>query len=383
MMKNLRRNLPVPAPALQFAGGEPTVSKNLPQYIRWAKELGFRHVQIASNAIRIGNSLDYAKELVDAGLSAIYMQFDGLTPEPYLAARGTNLLPVKLQAIENCRQLGLDAIILVPTVVRGVNDDQLGRIVEFAVENRDVVRCVNFQPVSITGRIDYQQRQAMRITVPDVVHRIEEQTKGKIPISAWFPVPAMMPVGRALGLIKGIPQLELSAHFACGMATFLYIDDDGHYEPITNLIDVDKFLELLSQISDLYADGKTAASKRAKAKLLGGVRHIKRKGIIKDLLGAFLNRGDYESLAKFMHHIVMLGIMHFQDPYNFDLERVQHCDVNYAVPDGRIVPFCTMNTIHRSRIEQKFGMPVKEWRKTRNPSQFEEESITKPFSAKA
>jgi hypothetical protein len=311
------------------------------------------------------------------------MQFDGLTPEPYLAARGTNLLPVKLQAIENCRQLGLDAIILVPTVVRGVNDDQLGRIVEFAVENRDVVRCVNFQPVSITGRIDYQQRQAMRITVPDVVHRIEEQTKGKIPISAWFPVPAMMPVGRALGLIKGIPQLELSAHFACGMATFLYIDDDGHYEPITNLIDVDKFLELLSQISDLYADGKTAASKRAKAKLLGGVRHIKRKGIIKDLLGAFLNRGDYESLAKFMHHIVMLGIMHFQDPYNFDLERVQHCDVNYAVPDGRIVPFCTMNTIHRSRIEQKFGMPVKEWRKTRNPSQFEEESITKPFSAKA
>ncbi len=208
MMKNLRRNLPVPAPALQFAGGEPTVSKNLPQYIRWAKELGFRHVQIASNVIRIGNSLDYAKELVDAGLSAIYMQFDGVTPEPYLAARGTNLLPVKLQAIENCRKLGLDAVILVPTVVRGVNDDQLGRIVEFAVENRDVVRCVNFQPVSITGRIDYEQRQAMRITVPDVVHRIEEQTNGKIPISAWYPVPAMMPVGRALGLIKGVPQLS-------------------------------------------------------------------------------------------------------------------------------------------------------------------------------
>jgi len=382
MMRNLRRNLPVPAPALQFAGGEPTVSKHLPQYIRWAKELGFRHVQIASNAIRIGNSLEYARELVDAGLSAIYMQFDGVTPEPYVAARGTNLFPVKIKAIENCRQLGLDAIILVPTVVRGVNDDQLGRIVEFAVENRDVIRCVNFQPVSITGRIDYDKRQEMRITVPDVIHRIDEQTKGKIPVSAWYPVPAMMPVGRALGLMKGVPQLELSAHFACGMATFLYVEDNGEYEPITNLIDVDKFLELLSDVSDLYADGKTAASKRAKAKLLGGIRHIKKKGIIKDLLGAFLNRGDYETLAKFMHHIVMVGIMHFQDPYNFDLERVQHCDVNYAVPDGRIVPFCTMNTIHRSRIEQKFGMTLPEWRKTRSPNQVEEESLTKPYASK-
>ena len=382
MMKNLRRNMPVPAPALQFAGGEPTVSRHLPQYIRWAKEVGFRHVQIASNAIRVGNSLEYTRELADAGLSTIYMQFDGVTPEPYLAARGTNLLPLKLKAIENCRQVGLDSIVLVPTVVRGVNDDQLGRIVEFAVEHCDVIRCVNFQPVSITGRIDHEKRQQMRITVPDVIHKIEEQTKGKIPVTAWYPVPAMMPVGRALGLIKGTPQLELSAHFACGMSTFLYIDDKGNYEPITNLMDVDKFLELLSEISNLYADGKTAASKRAKAKLIAGLRHVKRKGIVKDLVGAFLNRGDYESLATFMHHIVMIGIMHFQDAYNFDLERVQHCDVNYAVPDGRIIPFCTMNTIHRSRMEKKFGMPVREWRQSRTPSQLEEESISKPYSAK-
>ncbi|MHA1735022.1 MAG: radical SAM protein, partial [Candidatus Thorarchaeota archaeon] len=133
MMKNLRSNLPVPAPALQFAGGEPTVSKYLPQYIRWAKEIGFRHVEIASNAIRIGKSEDYARELKEAGLSTIYMQFDGVTPEPYMEARGTNLLPIKLQAIENCRKVGLDSIVLVPTVVRGVNDDQLGKIIEFAI----------------------------------------------------------------------------------------------------------------------------------------------------------------------------------------------------------------------------------------------------------
>ena len=381
MMKNLRSNLPVPAPALQFAGGEPTVSKHLPQYIKWAKQLGFRHVQIASNVIRIGKSKEYLQELRDAGLSTIYMQFDGVTPEPYLAARGTNLLPLKKQAVQNAREVGMESLVLVPTVVRGVNDHQLGGIIEFAVENRDVVRCVNFQPVSITGRIDHDARKEMRITIPDAIHLIEEQTGGRIPATEWYPVPSMMPVGRALGLIKGGPDLELSSHFACGMATFIYIEDDGDYRPITDLIDVDKFLVLLEEIANLYADQARGASKRAKAKLAAGARHIKKKGLIKDLLGAFLNRGDYESLAKLMRRIIMVGMMHFMDPYNFDLERVQHCDINYSVPDGRIIPFCAMNTIHRSRIEEKFSKPIEEWRRGHKPSPVEEESITKPYSS--
>ncbi len=381
MLKNLRSNLPVPAPAVQFAGGEPTVSKNLPQYIKWAKQLGFRHVQIASNAIRIGKSKEYLQELRDAGLSTIYMQFDGVTSGPYLAARGTDLLPLKKQAIQNAREVGMESLVLVPTVVRGINDDQLGDIIQFAVDNRDVVRCVNFQPVSITGRIDHEARHEMRITIPDAIHLIEKQTGGKIPASEWYPVPSMMPVGRALGLIKGGPELELSSHFACGMSTFIFIDEDGSYKPITEVINVDKFLVLLEEIANLYADQKSAAGARAKAKLAAGARHIKKKGILKDLLSAFLNRGDYDSLAQFMRRIIMLGMMHFQDPYNFDLERVQHCDVNYAVPDGRIIPFCTMNTIHRSRIEEKFSKPIDEWRKGHKPTQVEEESISKPFTS--
>ncbi|MFX1264222.1 MAG: tetraether lipid synthase Tes [Promethearchaeota archaeon] len=380
MMRNLRSNKPVPAPALQFAGGEPTVSKHLPQYIKWAKELGFRHVQIASNAIRIGKNKEYFQELRDAGLSTVYMQFDGVTPGPYLEARGTDLLPVKKQAIQNAREIGMESLVLVPTVVRGINDDQVGDIIEFAVENRDVIRCVNFQPVSITGRIDHDARTEMRITIPDVIHLIEEQTGGKIPADVWYPVPAMMPVGRALGLMKDTPQLELSTHFACGMSTFIYINEDGSYEPITNLIDVSKFLVLLEDIANLFAEEKRGASKRAKAKLAAGARHIKRKGIIKDLLSAFLNRGDYESLAKFMRRIIMIGLMHFQDPYNLDLERIQHCDVNYSAPDGRIIPFCTMNTIHRSRLEEKFSQPLDEWRSRHKPSQVEEDSISKPYN---
>jgi uncharacterized radical SAM superfamily Fe-S cluster-containing enzyme len=200
---------------------------------------------IASNAIRIGKSKAYLQELRDAGLSTVYMQFDGVTPEPYIAARGSNILPVKKQAILNAREIGMHSLILVPTVVRGVNDDQVGKIIDFAVENRDVVRGVNFQPVSITGRINHDARKEMRITIPDVIKLIEEQTGGQIPASEWYSVPSMLPLGRGLGLMQNTPQFELSAHFACGMSTFIYITDDGSYRPITDMMDVDKFIDLL------------------------------------------------------------------------------------------------------------------------------------------
>ncbi len=380
MMRNLRRNLPVTTPAIQFAGGEPTVSKHLPLYIKWAKQLGFSNVQIASNAIRIGKSKAYLQELRDAGLSTVYMQFDGVTPEPYIIARGSNILPVKKKAIKNVREVGDLSLILVPTVVRGVNDDQVGKIIEFAVENRDVVRSVNFQPVSITGRINHDARKEMRITIPDVIKLIEEQTEGRIPAAEWYSVPSMTPLGRGLGFMQNTPQIELSAHFACGMSTFIYINDDGSYRPITDLMDIDKFIDLFVNISNLYADKKKGASKRAKAKLAAGIRHFKDIGVLKKLLKAFLKTGDYLTLSNFMNHVIMIGMMHFQDPYNVDLERVQHCDINYAVPDGRIIPFCTMNMIHRSRVEKKFSVPVDEWRRKRKPSQMEEDSITKIYT---
>ena len=380
MMRNLRRNLPVCPPALQFAGGEPTVSRHLPQYIKWAKELGFNYVMIASNAIRIGKNKAYLQELCDAGLSTIYMQFDGVTPEPHIVTRGSNILPIKKQAMQNAREVGDLSIVLVPTVVRGVNDDEIGKIIDFAVENRDVVRGVNFQPVSITGRIDQDARKKMRITIPDVIKLIEEQTGGQIPASEWFTVPSMMPLGRGLGFMQNTPQLELCTHFACGMSTFIYIDDDGSYRPITDLMDIDKFIDLFVDISNLYADKKKGASKRARVKLATGIRYVKDKGMLSRLTKAFLKTGDYLTLSDFMNHVIMIGMMHFQDVWNFDLERVQHCDINYAVPDGRIIPFCTMNTIHRSRVEKKFSVPVDEWRARHKPSKIEEDSITEFYA---
>jgi len=73
--------------------------------------------------------------------------------------------------------------------------------------------------------------------------------------------------------------------------------------------------------------------------------------------------GSYEALGDLHRRMLMISSMHFMDPYNFDLERVQRCCIHYAVPDGRIIPFCTMNSIHRPRVEKQLGIPLDEWKR--------------------
>ena len=110
----------------------------------------------------------------------MYLQFDGITEKPYIAARGFNALPIKLQAFENFRKANLTSVVLVPTLVRSINDDQVGDIIRFGVNNLDIVRGINFQPVSFAGRIDIEELEKMRITIPDFVKLVEEQTNGEI-----------------------------------------------------------------------------------------------------------------------------------------------------------------------------------------------------------
>jgi uncharacterized radical SAM superfamily Fe-S cluster-containing enzyme len=352
MMRRFRDNLPVPCPGIQFTGGEPTLNENLDIYIRWAKELGFNHVMVATNGLKFADDDGYVRNLVEAGLNTVYLQFDGVRPETNIRARGRNILPDKLKALDRCREAGLDGVILVPTVANGLNDDQLGDIVRFALDNRDVVKCINFQPVSVTGRIDHNARKGMRVTIPDVIRLIEEQTGGLVRKSDWYPISSMLPLGRAIGLMKGRPELELSAHYACGMATFLVFDEEGTPRPITEIIDLERFLVALGDVCDLYAQGRLFAGIRSRMKLSLALRHLKEKAFARDVISRLLRRGDYDSLASFMDGVMMLGMMHFMDPWNLDLERLRSCDIHYGTPDGRIIPFCAYNNIHRSEVEK-------------------------------
>jgi uncharacterized radical SAM superfamily Fe-S cluster-containing enzyme len=208
--------------------------------------------------------------------------------------------------------------------------------------------------VSFTGRINQEERQKMRITIPNAIHLVEKQTEGQIKAEDWYPVASMMGVGRVLGLIRGLSMFELHAHPACGMATFLFVEDDGTYYPITQVVDLEKLLEILEEICELYAEGKRFAGLRSKLKLAGFLKHIRKRNFMSPIISSFLRSGTYSSLKAFMNKVIMLGMMHFQDAFNIDLDRVQHCGINYATPGGRIIPFCTYNTIHRNAVEATF-----------------------------
>ncbi|UCE29279.1 MAG: radical SAM protein, partial [Candidatus Bathyarchaeota archaeon] len=216
MLENFRQNRPVPAPALQFSGGEPTIRKDLFELIGIAKELGFEHVEINTNGLRLAQSVEYCRGLKEAGISTVYLQFDGLTSDVYEFTRGSNLLDKKMKAIENCRKAGIVSIVLVVTLVKGVNDHQLGDIIRFAAENFDIIRCVNVQPVSLCGRLPEKERAKMRITIPDFMKLVEEQTEGKIKASDFYPVPIVVPISKAIGALKDKRYVEFTAHPHCG-----------------------------------------------------------------------------------------------------------------------------------------------------------------------
>ncbi len=378
MMELLRSETP-PCPAVQFAGGEPTIREGFVEIVRLAREVGFAHVQVATNGIALAKSEQFCRRLREAGLHTVYLQFDGVTEEPYRVLRGIPALKTKLRAIENCRRGGLKSVVLVPTLVRGVNDGQVGDLVRFAAKNLDAVKGVNVQPVAFEGRVEAGERKERRITIPDFINLLEEQTGGEIPRESFYPVPFVVPVSRFVEAWKGVPQLELSVHPHCGAATYVFVED-GRFKPITEFLDVEGFMEFLkeranemsssgSRVSKSGVDkSRVGKSRVGKIKAVAGLVSALRKFVDKakmpegvdplGLLAGVLKIGSREALAEFHRKALFIGAMHFQDAYNFDLERVKRCGIHYATPDRRIIPFCSYNAIHRPAVEKAFSVPL-------------------------
>ncbi len=361
MMELLRSEMP-PCPAVQFAGGEPTIRAGFEDIVKMARELGFSHIQVATNGIALAKSEAFCSRLKEAGLHTVYLQFDGVTEEPYKKLRGIPALKTKLKAIESCRRGGLKSVVLVPTLMRGVNDEQMGDIVRFAAENLDIVKGVNAQPIAFEGRVDESERKKGRITIPDFINALEEQTEGEIPKESFYPVPFVLPISYFVEAWKKVPQLEFTVHPHCGAATYVFVEN-GRFIPITEFIDVEGFMEFLLDAAD-----EINKSRIGKIRAITGLASALKRFIDKDKapegidsvtsLSSILGIGNREALAEFHRKALFIGAMHFQDAYNFDLERVKRCGIHYATPDLRIIPFCSYNAIHRPSVEKSFSVPL-------------------------
>ena len=290
-----------PGTGLQITGGEPTVRSDLPEIVMCARRHGFTGIEINTNGIVIGRSKKYLQELVDAGITGIYLSFDGIDEEPYEAICGkAAMLADKMACIENCREVGIQ-VVLCMTIVKGVNDDRVGEVIDFAWENSDVVIGVALQPAFTSGR--FEPSEYAPYTAGDTIYALEEQTGGRIKVAD------IMPLG--------------CSHPLCDTGTFLMPDENGSYIPATRGLSSEEYMQ--------YYDPTSPQG-----------------SVLPDILykkGVNLYRG------------ISVIIMNYMDAMTTTTERMAECSMTVARKDGRVIPFCSyqMTNSAGERIYEMWG----------------------------
>jgi len=335
------------------SGGEPTLRDDLPEIIRMEKELGYAYILVLTNGIRIAEDIDYFKKICGPNVF-IYLQFDGVTPEPYLKARGRDLWPIKQKVIENARKIGTNKVVCVPTLAKGINDHQVGDIIRYVADNSDVIRFIVFQPVTFAGRIDKAKLKEMRITTSDVMRLCEEQTDGQIAKSDFFSLPMNQTLARIM--TKGRIRHDLRVHPHCGVITVINKRKDKLF-PETRLIKNEELYDHTRRVFDL----NQSKVKLAWTVVTSVIKYVHPKlwlkvaPVVVALSWSMMRPLTENRLWK---NWFVVSVMHFMDVYNFDLDRVQGCGLHYGVPDneskGRLIPWCAMNNIHRPSVEKQF-----------------------------
>lgn len=287
------------SPLLQLSGGEPTLRDDLPELTRFAKEAGCSYVQLNTNGLRLAREPDYVKRLADAGLDIVFLQFDGTRDDIYEMLRGEKLLETKLEAIRVCGENRL-GVTLVPTVVRGVNDDNLGEMIDLACELSPAVRGVHFQPVSYFGRYPKTPGEAERYTLDALMADISAQAN--IPLSSFMP--------------------SRCDHPLCGFHASFLIDPKTGLRPL----------------SSITHSSHTRGCERDNREYVA--RHWRRAPEEPKPAAAFSDEMDFDTfLYRLRHESLTLSAMAFQDAVNLNIERLHSCSL-HVYDEGKIKPFC-------------------------------------------
>jgi len=317
---------------LQLSGGEPTLRDDIPEIVEVARRIGYSFIQLNTNGLRLSSDKGYVRRLQTAGLSSVFLQFDGVDDEIYRSLRGRALLNQKLKAVKNCRETAL-GIVLVPTLVRGVNTDSIGAMVRQALQLAPNVRGIHFQPISYFGRFPRQSNDEGRFTLPELMRCLEEQTGGLVKVGDFSP--------------PGCEHAHCSTH-----ATYMY-SAEGNLKPLGTAEEdsccagdlgeggVRKTVETVSRRWTLSCAApffRTAPLPKENQCCTGNHRDMTRVEEPFDL-DIFLQEGTFRSFT--------ISAMAFQDADNLDLERLRGCCISVISPDGMLVPFCAYNLTSR------------------------------------
>src|SRR5450631_285929 len=358
--------------SVQFSGGEPTISPYFLDAVRYARKVGYNSVQAATNGIEFAKNPAFAKEAADAGLRYAYLQFDGIGNAANAHRRVGNLFDVKLRAIENLHSAGVD-IVPVVTIVNGVNNEQVGRIIEFALDNPKTINFLSFQPVSFTGRdeeVTPERRAAQRYTLSHLAHDVKNQTGIGEPIRDWFPISFMGSftdwADVTHGAEKEFGQLTCGCHPNCGIGMAIMIDKETKEAvPVTKFLRAERFARDVQQVTDagrsrFWSNFGMALAVVRNYDSFNSPTHFKLTDLLKKFDKTFgatksAEKGKYGKVegdrtvddikkrrADRWNFLFIAG-MWFQDLFNYDFRRTEMCIIPYATQQGEI-SFCAYNT---------------------------------------
>ncbi len=292
---------------IQLSGGEPCMRDDLETIVALGRRRGFPFIQVNTNGLRIAGDPGYLKRLADAGLSTVYLQFDATDDAAYERLRGRKLFSLKQRAVENCAKQNI-GVVLVATVVPGINDHELGSILRAGLACSPVVRGVHFQPVSYFGRYPQQPAHENRMTLPDCMRCVVDQSGGLLELSALSPAS--------------------SEHAMCSFhGTFVYMAD-GRLQALPHSPQpcacnaAEKARDFVAR-AWAYPQAESSTPQLS----LGG-------------WDAFLERART--------HLFTVSGMAFQDAWTLDLERLHRCHIFIVSPEGHMVPFCAYNLTSRA-----------------------------------
>ena len=296
---------------VQLSGGEPCMRDDLPEIVAMGRERGFPFIQVNTNGIRIATEPGYLERLAGAGLSTVYLQFDAADDTVCERLRGARLLDVKRRAIERCGALEI-GVVLVATVVPGINERQIGDIIRFGLAHSPAVRGAHFQPVSYFGRYPEQPQDCDRLTLPEIMRALADQTGGLVQPGSLRPAS--------------------SEHALCSFHGNFVSMPDGSLRP------------LAQGGPQPCCSGNPGSAAKARD-FVARAWAYPRKG--PDPSG--LSLGGWDGfIERARTHLFTISGMAFQDAWTLDLERLRRCHIFIMSPEGILVPFCAYNLTDRA-----------------------------------
>ena len=361
---------------IQISGGEPTLHPDICEIIRYAATKGILYIILNTNGLKLAD-MEFAKAISlsmeglrrdtlsikgmgakDGRKPTIFLQFDGFSDDIYTALRGRSLIDLKMKAINNCKELGMD-INLVPTIVKGVNEGEIGPIIDLAL-SEDCIKAVNFQPATMAGRYGLAcecggQNPDSRMTIPEVLTEIERQTSGTVRKNSFINIPC--------------------PHPTCSACAYVY-SNNGNTVVLNDLLDVDEYIDCMTNRLLPRVSGITGMPDMAELDEMAETGDCLAPDIIKKIsavdrllsmsavsgsektadaictacAGKMPDIASIRNITDIVDNVTLISVHAFMDEFNFDLSRAQKCCVTQILPNGQMIPFCVYNILYRKEM---------------------------------